>query len=140
MTNDKSIADFLSRAMTIVSQIRTYGEKISDETIIAKVLRSLTPKFDHVVAAIEEAKDLSILSVDELMGSLQTHESRINRALERNEKKALQVKETNNNENKKRENIHLAGRSRGRGGFCSFHGGHDNRDRWRSDGQRQSNE
>ena len=86
MTNGESIADFLSRAMAIVSQMRTYGEKISDETIVAKVLRSLTPKFDHVVAAIEEAKDLSILSVDELMDSLQAHEARINRLSERNEK------------------------------------------------------
>ena len=53
MKNDESIADFLSRAMAIVSQMRSYGEQISDETIVAKALRSLTPKFDHVVAAIE---------------------------------------------------------------------------------------
>ena len=46
MMNDESIADSLSRAMAIVSQMRTYGEKISDETIVAKVLRNLTSKFD----------------------------------------------------------------------------------------------
>ena len=139
MTNGESIADFLSRAITIVSQMRTYGEKISDETIVAKVLRSLTPKFDHVVATIEEVKDLSILSVDELMDSLQAHESRINRSSYRNEEKALQVKDANN-EGNERENIHLVGRSHGRGGFRSFHGGRDNRDRWRNDEQRQFNE
>ena len=72
------------------------------------MLRSLTPKFDHVVTAIEEAKDLSILSVDELMGLLQVHESRINRSSERNEKKTLQVKETANNEGNERENIKKA--------------------------------
>ena len=48
ITNGKLVADFLSRAMTIVNQMHTYGEKISDETIVAKVLRTLTPKFDHV--------------------------------------------------------------------------------------------
>ncbi|GJY14605.1 hypothetical protein Tco_0385027 [Tanacetum coccineum] len=42
-----------------------------DETVVAKVLRSLTPKFDHVVAAIEEFKDLSLLSFDELMGEVE---------------------------------------------------------------------
>ena len=133
MTNGKSIAEFLSRAMTIVNQMRTYGEKISKETIVAKVLRSLTPKFDHVVAAIEEAKDLSILSVDDLMGSLQAHEARINRSLERNEEKALQVKEIGNNEGNEKKNIPLVGRSRGSGGFRSFYGGCGSMGRWRND-------
>ena len=77
---------FLSRAITIVSHI-AYEEKISEETIVAKVLRSLTPKFDHVVTAIEETMDLLVLSVDELMSSFQAHESRINRWSEMNEKK-----------------------------------------------------
>ncbi|KAK3042931.1 hypothetical protein RJ639_001007 [Escallonia herrerae] len=94
MKSGESIADFLSRAMAIVSQLRSYGEKIFDETVVAKVLRSLAPKSDHVVAAIEESKDLSVFSFDELMGSLQAHESRINRSLEKNEEKAYQVKET----------------------------------------------
>ena len=49
--------------------MRAYGKKILDETIIAKVMRSLTLKFDHVVAAIKEAKDLLILFVDGLASS-----------------------------------------------------------------------
>jgi hypothetical protein len=114
MKNGESIADFLSRAMAIVSQMRSYGEQISDEIIVAKVLRSLTPKFDHVVAAIEEAKDLSVLTIDELMGSLQAHEVRINRSLEKNEEKAFQVKETTT---KLGENDRPANGGRGRGGF-----------------------
>ncbi|XP_040942243.1 receptor-like protein 9DC3 [Gossypium hirsutum] len=56
-----------------------------NDTYRAKVLRSLTTKFDHVMAAIEETKDLSVLSVDELMGSLQSHEARINRSIEKSE-------------------------------------------------------
>ncbi|KAK2970868.1 hypothetical protein RJ640_022310 [Escallonia rubra] len=115
MKSGESIADFLSRAMAIVSQMRSYGEKISDETVVAKVLRSLTPKFDHVVAAIEESKDLSIFSFDELMGSLQAHESRINRSLEKNEEKAFQVKEI---VTRTAEAQSATFRGRGRGGFC----------------------
>ncbi|XP_022979575.1 LOW QUALITY PROTEIN: G-type lectin S-receptor-like serine/threonine-protein kinase LECRK4 [Cucurbita maxima] len=95
------------KALFIIQQVvhETIFSRIVAATTSKQVLRSLTPKFDHVVAAIEEAKDLSILSVDELMGSLQAHEARINRASERNEEKALQVRETTNHE---RENIHLA--------------------------------
>ncbi|KAH0706537.1 hypothetical protein KY289_011613 [Solanum tuberosum] len=69
MKSRESIAGFSSRTTISFSQMRSYGDK---------VLRSLTPKFDHVVAAIEEFKDLSVFSFDELMGSLQAHEARIN--------------------------------------------------------------
>uniref|UniRef100_A0A0V0GPM2 Putative ovule protein n=1 Tax=Solanum chacoense TaxID=4108 RepID=A0A0V0GPM2_SOLCH len=61
MKSGESIADFLSRAVAIVSKMRSYGEKVTDQTIVEKILRSLAPKFDHVVAAIEESKDLSVI-------------------------------------------------------------------------------
>jgi hypothetical protein len=57
-----------------------------------KVLRSLTPKFDHVVAAIEESKDLSTYTFDELMGLLHVHEIRLNRSEERADTKAFYAK------------------------------------------------
>ncbi|KAJ0047654.1 hypothetical protein Pint_15564 [Pistacia integerrima] len=104
-----------NRAMAIVGQMRSYGKMISDQMIVAKVLRSVTPKFDHVVAAIKESKDLSIFSFDELMGSLQTHELRINRSLEKNEEKAFQVKEE---ATKTGEIESSTSRGYGRGGFC----------------------
>ncbi|KAG6476926.1 hypothetical protein ZIOFF_066174 [Zingiber officinale] len=58
------------------NQMRSYGEKITDAIIAKKVLRSLTAKYDYIVTAIEEAKDLLILSFDELMSSLQAREAK----------------------------------------------------------------
>nr|GEU80705.1 retrovirus-related Pol polyprotein from transposon TNT 1-94 [Tanacetum cinerariifolium] len=49
-------------------------------------------KFNHVVAAIEEAHDLSSYSFDELMSSLLAHEDRLNSAQERTDEKAFQVR------------------------------------------------
>lgn len=68
-----------------------YGDKISDEIVVVKVLRSLPIKFDHVVAAIEESKDLKTFTFDGLMGSLQAHEARINRNHTQEEEHAFQI-------------------------------------------------
>ena len=45
--------------------MKSKGEKIINETAVCKVLRSLTPKFEHVVAVIEESSNLSAYSFDE---------------------------------------------------------------------------
>ena len=39
-------------------------------------MRSLTNNFENVMCAIEESKDLSKLTVEELAGSLEAHEQR----------------------------------------------------------------
>ena len=39
-------------------------------------------KFNHVIAVIQETKDLKDLSIENLHGSLILHEQRINRKLE----------------------------------------------------------
>ncbi|GJT18464.1 retrovirus-related pol polyprotein from transposon TNT 1-94 [Tanacetum coccineum] len=54
--------------------MKSYGDQINEEAVVSKVLRSLSSKFNHVVAAIEEAHDLSSYSFDELMSSLLAHE------------------------------------------------------------------
>ena len=119
MKTDETVQDFLSRVSVIVSKMRSFGEQCRDQTVVSKILRSLTPKFDHVVAAIEESKDLAIFSFDELMGSLQAHEARLNRATEQTEEKAFHVKgETSYQQGiSDYNNEHFW--SRGRGGFRS---------------------
>lgn len=56
----------------MVNQMRSFGEEVLEKMIVTQVLRSLPSKFtfDHVVAAIEESKDFSTYSFDELIGSL----------------------------------------------------------------------
>eukprot|EP00253_Pinus_taeda_P010889 PITA_10889 len=68
-----------AQVINFVNQLNIYGEEIKDQTVVEKVLRSLSTKFDVVVAATEEAKDLAPLTIDELMGSLLSHEVRTDR-------------------------------------------------------------
>ncbi|GKE83370.1 hypothetical protein Tco_1557112, partial [Tanacetum coccineum] len=92
MKSNESVQDLLAQVSTVASHKKTYGEKISDDTMVAKVLRSLNPRFDHIVAVIEESKDLSKFSFDELMCSLQAYETQINISNVKDEEMAFQTK------------------------------------------------
>ncbi|XP_076882598.1 uncharacterized protein LOC143531103 [Bidens hawaiensis] len=70
MKNGEMIGDYFSRVMSIVSQQQAYGKAVTDQKILEKVLRSLSPKFDYVVPSIEVSSDLSTLTPVKLMGSL----------------------------------------------------------------------
>eukprot|EP00253_Pinus_taeda_P025650 PITA_25650 len=50
--------------------MRNLGEEIKYVTIVEKILRSLTPKFDSKVSAIEEMQDLKNLTLAQLHGIL----------------------------------------------------------------------
>lgn len=70
MKNGETLQEHVSRIVAINIQMRVYGDSISDYTIVTKVIRSLSTQSDHVVAMIEESKDLQMPSIDELRGSL----------------------------------------------------------------------
>ncbi|XP_019451740.1 PREDICTED: uncharacterized protein LOC109353833 [Lupinus angustifolius] len=76
MDEQESIAEYLNRLRSLINQMKGCGETLIEQYVVEKILRTLHPKFDHVVAVIEEAKDLDNLSVDELQGSLEVHEQR----------------------------------------------------------------
>ncbi|KAL6322426.1 hypothetical protein AAG906_008081 [Vitis piasezkii] len=94
MKPGESVSDYFSRTMAIINKMRIHGEKMEDVTVIEKILRSMTPKFNYVVCSIEESKDLDELSIDELQGSLLVHEQKI--IQEDKEEQALKAS-TNNN-------------------------------------------
>ena len=70
------MSDYITRVQTVVNQLNRNGEVIYDARIIEKILRSLTDKFENIVCAIEEAKDLSTITVEEVADSLEAHEQR----------------------------------------------------------------
>ncbi|XP_039128903.1 uncharacterized protein LOC120265040 [Dioscorea cayenensis subsp. rotundata] len=46
--------------------------------VLSVVMRSLSSRFVHALTSIEEARDMSKVTLDELSGSLQAHESKFN--------------------------------------------------------------
>ncbi|CAL0321435.1 unnamed protein product [Lupinus luteus] len=77
MDVNERISQFFNRIISHTNQMKACGEVIHDQTIIEKILRTLTPNFDHIVVAIEESKNLEEFKLEELQGSLEAHEQRI---------------------------------------------------------------
>ena len=69
---------YINKFCALTNQMKTNGETHSEQAKVEKILRSLTPIFEHVVAAIEEANDISTMTVRILFGSLRVHEQRMN--------------------------------------------------------------
>jgi len=81
MEENERVVEFFNRVFTLTNAMKSCGEKITDLTILEKVLRTLNPKFDYIVVAIEESKNLEILKVEELQGSLEAHEQQLFKCL-----------------------------------------------------------
>ncbi|XP_019455117.1 PREDICTED: uncharacterized protein LOC109356241 [Lupinus angustifolius] len=71
MEENDSIADYMTKILTLSNQMRSCGKAMKEKSIVEKVLRTLTCKYDHIVVAIEESKNLEELKIEELQASLQ---------------------------------------------------------------------
>lgn len=84
MESNENIDDFFNRVFTHTNAMKNYGEKIADQMNVEKILRTLSPKLDHIVVAIEESKKVDEIKVAELQVSLEVHEQRfIERGIEK---------------------------------------------------------
>jgi hypothetical protein len=71
MRSLKTISNYHTRIMVIVNHMGRNGEPLKDSRATKNFLRSLDPRFDYVVFAIEEFKEMEKLILDELISSLQ---------------------------------------------------------------------
>ncbi|GJR94067.1 hypothetical protein Tco_0266241 [Tanacetum coccineum] len=73
----ESIDSAFARFNTIITSLKALDEGYSSKNYVRKFLRALHPKWrekEAKVTAIEESKDLTSLSLDELIGNLKVHE------------------------------------------------------------------
>nr|GEV38172.1 retrovirus-related Pol polyprotein from transposon TNT 1-94 [Tanacetum cinerariifolium] len=73
ISKDESIDSAFARFNTIITSLKALDEGYSSKNFVRKFLRALHPKWREKVVAIEESKDLTSLSLDELIGNLKVH-------------------------------------------------------------------
>ncbi|GJY94581.1 hypothetical protein Tco_0510942 [Tanacetum coccineum] len=74
ISEDESIDSAFARFNTIITSLKALDEDYSRKNYIRKFLRDLHLKWRAKVTVIEESKDLTSLSLDELIGNLKVHE------------------------------------------------------------------
>ncbi|GJZ79461.1 retrovirus-related pol polyprotein from transposon TNT 1-94 [Tanacetum coccineum] len=71
---EESIDKAFARFNTIITSIKALDESFSSKNYVRKFLRALHPKWHAKVTTIEESKNLTSLSLDELIGNLNVYE------------------------------------------------------------------
>ncbi|WJZ85633.1 hypothetical protein VitviT2T_005156 [Vitis vinifera] len=98
-----------SRFLVIVNKLEALGKTFTEVEKVMKILRSLPRKWETKVTAIQEAKDLTKLSLEELIGSLMTYEIELynHQRVEENEKSIAFLAITNDDEEEESESDEL---------------------------------
>ena len=68
----ETIDKMTTRFMHIINQLKALGKRYSNVEMVRKILRSLSKAWSPKVTAIQEAKDLNVLSLNALIWSLNT--------------------------------------------------------------------
>ena len=116
MKQSESITEYFAKVTSVANQMRSNGETMPDTKVVEKVLRTLTERFTYVVVSIEESKDVSTMTIDELQSSLVVHEAKFKRLDKtREEEQALHASIGEGRINRGRGGVHFRGLGRGRG-------------------------
>ncbi|XP_039134173.1 uncharacterized protein LOC120271553 [Dioscorea cayenensis subsp. rotundata] len=76
MKDGETVREFADKVMNVVNRVCLLGEELTDQRVVEKVLVSLPERFEHKIASLEDSKDLTVMSVGELVSSLQAVEQR----------------------------------------------------------------
>ncbi|WJZ92394.1 hypothetical protein VitviT2T_011391 [Vitis vinifera] len=101
MKENETIVEMITRFTDIVNGLEALGKTYKESEKVMKILRSLPSKWHTKVTAIQEAKDLTKLPMEELIGSLMTYEINLAKKLQDGEdknKKSIALKATTKEE------------------------------------------
>ncbi|XP_058733984.1 uncharacterized protein LOC131605670 [Vicia villosa] len=116
----KQVWEILEKSYAVADKAKVYcGEAISEQNVVSKILRSLTPRFDNIVVAIEESKDLLSLSKKELQSFLEAHEQRMDERSNDKAKEEVALQARFNEKSKKSKGKWLV---KNKGNFQKFGG------------------
>ncbi|WVZ80285.1 hypothetical protein U9M48_027776 [Paspalum notatum var. saurae] len=90
MGDAEKFSEFAVKVTSVMNEIRNLGTKMENVTVVEKLLRSVTDKFQPIVSTIEQWGNLETMSVAEVVGHLRAFEESLKpRRREKEEEKLL---------------------------------------------------
>ncbi|XP_020258752.1 uncharacterized protein LOC109835174 [Asparagus officinalis] len=77
MKKNETITEMFTRFTDITNFLIGLGKEYTQVEMVRKILRAQTPKWEKKITTIEEANDLSTLTVENLIGNLMAYEVQI---------------------------------------------------------------
>ncbi|KAH9800792.1 hypothetical protein KPL71_000795 [Citrus sinensis] len=111
MEQNENVYSMYTRFTDIVNTLRALGKTFSNSEKVKKIIRSLPKEWRPKRTAIEEAKDLNVLPIDDLIGSLISYEEDLAAEKWHEEKKkniALKASKCESDEESKMDDEELA--------------------------------
>ncbi|GAV80200.1 UBN2 domain-containing protein, partial [Cephalotus follicularis] len=79
MQPNESIKNLYNRLLDLTNGLLSLGKVFGQDELVRKLLGCLNDEWEPKVTAIEESKDLKTMEIEELLGSLVTHEVKLNK-------------------------------------------------------------
>jgi hypothetical protein len=103
MKQSETIKEYSNKLLSIVNNIKLLGTDFSNSRIVQKILVTILEKFETTISSLENSKDLSSITLAELLNALQAQEQRRLMRQERTVEGAFFVKSQNNRDGKNRK-------------------------------------
>ncbi|XP_020410816.1 uncharacterized protein LOC109946681 [Prunus persica] len=123
MKDSEPLSVYTAKLFDLINQMKSYGEELSRERVVQKLLISLPRSYDSICSVIEHSKDLDTIEVQEVVASMKNFELRLDRHTENSTERAFT---SLNIESKNSES-------------GSSSGNHKSQKNWKSNGKNWSN-
>ena len=76
MEESETVKEYSDRVLSIANKVRLLGSVLKDSRIVEKLLVTVPERFEATITTLENTKDLSKISLAELLNALQAQEQR----------------------------------------------------------------
>ncbi|KAG8472383.1 hypothetical protein CXB51_035319 [Gossypium anomalum] len=92
MKEEETVKKYSNRIMAVVNSIRLLGEQFDEARIVEKVLSTLPERYEAKISSLEDSRDLTSISLTELINALYAQEQRRASRSEEHQEGAFQAK------------------------------------------------